>query len=86
MVGDNALSFHRNESAWLIAQQTAKATLTRAVAREQLRLTRTGTGIPYWAWALLLLPWILFWSVNPIGLSPDLPRPVSLQHQVHPPR
>ncbi len=68
---ETTANFHRNESAWLIAHQTAKATLTRAYAREQLRLTTPEKqSIPYWAWALLLLPWLLWWSVNPIkGLA-----------------
>lgn len=62
-----AAQFHRNESAWRTAYQTTKATLTRAIAREQLRITSPAKkDIPSWAWAGLLLPWLLLWGIGPL--------------------
>ncbi|MBT6180070.1 MAG: PAS domain-containing protein [Deltaproteobacteria bacterium] len=60
-------AFHRSDSGWTTAFTTAKATLTRAMAREQSRLSNPNSGtFPHWGWLGLLLPLILLWTLSPL--------------------
>lgn len=60
-------SFHRSDNGWTSALNTAKATLTRALAREQTRVGhQTLLKFPKWSWLALFMPLLLAWAIIPI--------------------
>jgi signal transduction histidine kinase len=60
-------SFHRSDNGWTAALNTAKATLTLAMAREQTRVgNQTLLKFPKWGWLALFMPLLLVWAILPI--------------------
>ena len=65
--GEATAAFNRSDHACVAALLTAKATLTRAIARERSGLSsKHPRFMEPWAWLIVVFPILIFWGLSPI--------------------